>query len=89
MIEPSALREGQIAIATAKDECPYLTAEGIEAVPSGTKFEQARNDFSPEGAATAVFFLRRCRPTKRTRLSSYSLKHDAERWGKASAWHPT
>jgi hypothetical protein len=31
--------------------------------------------------ATAIAFLSMCEPTKTGRISSYSLKHAAERWG--------
>jgi hypothetical protein len=96
MIYPTAIAEAKIAIAAAKDACPHLTTEGIGAQPfghlvfSGPQFEEARNDFDPEQVATAIFFLRRCRLTRSraTRLSSYGLKHAAERWGKAAGMAP-
>jgi hypothetical protein len=49
-----------------------------------------RNNFNPEEVATAIAFLRRCRLTRSraARLSSYGLKHYAERWGKAAGMAP-
>jgi hypothetical protein len=97
MIYPTAIAEAKIAIAAAKNECPYLTTEGIGAyqpfghlVFSGPKFEEDRNNFSLEQVATAIAFLRRCRLTRSraARLSSYGLKHAAERWGKAAGMAP-
>jgi|GraSoiStandDraft_17_1057272.scaffolds.fasta_scaffold1341102_1 hypothetical protein len=96
MIYPTAIAEAKIAIATAKNECPYLTTEGTGAyqpfghlVFSGPKFEEDRINFSPEEVATAIAFLRRCRPTRAAKLCSYGLKHAAERWGKAAGMgHP-
>jgi hypothetical protein len=95
MIYPNAIAEAGLAITAAKSECPHLTTEGIGAyqpcgnlVFSGPKFDEDRNNFRPEEVATAIAFLRRCRPTRAARLSSYSLKHAAERWGNASGMAP-
>lgn len=95
MIYPTAIAEAKIAIAAAKNECPYLTTEGIGAyqpfghlIFSGPEFERNRNNFRPEEVATAIAFLKRCRLTKAARRDSYGLKHKAERWGKANGMTP-
>jgi hypothetical protein len=35
----------------------------------------------PDEVATCIAFLRQCQPTTKPKLSSYRLKHAAERWG--------
>src|SRR5262249_43487705 len=50
-------------------------------ITSGPEFERARSQFSAARVATAIAFLRQCRPIKTPSLCSYGLKHAAESWG--------
>ena len=63
---------------------PSLTAEGVAYRPRGRRDVDPRGAYAPlaaEGVATAINFLLQCRPVASARLSSYGLKHAAERWG--------
>jgi hypothetical protein len=65
--------EARIAVAKALALLPTLTPSGIGA-PAG--------EFDLKEVATAIKFLRQCRPAIKPRFSSYGLKHVAERWSR-------
>ena len=78
--------EAARAIEIAKAAMPELNASGVynatqrarlfSTVPPGYL------EFSVDGVATAIAFLRQCGKTKRPRRGSYGLKHSAEEWGR-------
>lgn len=66
-------------IAAAVAEFPDLTPFG---------FFGGGSDWDPKEVATAIEFLKLCGRSKRATRSSYALKHDAERWGRATGGAP-
>lgn len=79
MSNEAQLAEAREAVAVAVARYPFLTADGVNnPEPLRHKLDY---DLAFMQVATAIAFLRRCTPTVRTKLSSYGLKHDAERWG--------
>jgi hypothetical protein len=85
------------AIAMAKSAMPTLTPHGVGVydselrrwVSSGPEFEKARgHHFTTAQVATALAFLQQCNKTKTPNLSSYGLKHAAERWGRRHGMEP-
>src|SRR5207248_8631498 len=57
--------------------CPRFGANGLH---PGRRSEPS--PIQPEEVATAMAFLQMLRPTKLAYVSSYSLKHAAENWGR-------
>lgn len=69
------------AIADAKVEFPDLGVFGFG--------EHVDEEFDHAQIETAIEFLRLCRKTKQaTSVSSYWLKHVAERWGRRNGFEP-
>ena len=62
-------------IAAALRRWPHLSANGFT--------DDRPRPLRPEEVATAVAFLQQCDPIRTPLISSYGLKHSAERWGEA------
>lgn len=77
------LEEAVRAIEVARAKEPRLRNGGFSDTPDKPEHEMRSAE-----VATAIAFLCRCRPTKTTSLSSYGLKHAAERWGEANGAEP-
>jgi hypothetical protein len=90
------MNEAAEAIAMAKNAMPTLTPNGVGVydselrrwISSGPEFEKERSQFLDANVATALAFLRQCRRIKTPNLSSYGLKHAAERWGRRNGMKP-
>jgi hypothetical protein len=54
----------------------------------GERFERDRNGFLLPNIATAIAFVKLCQPIKNPVLTSYGLKHVAERWGERNGMEP-
>lgn len=80
-LSPEQLAEAREAVAIASARYPTLTADGVT---SGEPLLRTLNyDEAYIQVATAIAYLRCCKPAKRATLNSYWLKHLAEDWGKA------
>jgi hypothetical protein len=95
MTTPSAthptIAEAITAIKMAKAAHPRLCCNGMGLGDNWRDikaFEKDRNNLSPANVATAIAYLRQCRPAKRPIVSSYHLKHLAERWGRENGVQP-
>jgi hypothetical protein len=73
-------KRGDEAIETAKFKLPTLSPTGFSA--SRWLEGCASESFSAANVETAIAFLEQCQPLKTPNLSSYALKHAAERWGR-------
>jgi hypothetical protein len=76
------------AIEMAKAAYPKLCTDGMGEGMTAETFERSRNDFEPANVATAIAYLRQRRTVKHPRVSSYHLKHLAERWGRENGMQP-
>ena len=76
--------EAAKAIEVAKAAMPNLNAFGVyddaqrTSLLSIPELNSACLEFSVDGVATAIAFLRKCGKAKRPTLGSYGLKHVAE-----------
>ena len=71
--------EPAAAIKVARAAYPNLTPSGF----ATTDKTLADDQFSHEEIATALAFLKQCKPIKHPSRGSYGLKHMAEDWGEA------
>ena len=81
-----ARKQAPKAILRAAIDWPRLSVAGFDC---GVRAGDDRYALNPERVAVAMLFISMaCKPTRKPAYSSYSLKHCAERWGKAVGLTP-
>jgi hypothetical protein len=74
--------EARTAVAAALARYPTLRPNGLDAS------DRSSLDRHAEEVATAIAYLRCCRPKQTPDINSYWLKHRAEGWGKGHGLAP-